>query len=48
MKINYEPKPYSYKKKVRKLTPEDEAILRRWREEARKRAYEKLRERYGD
>ena len=32
--INYDPKPYRYKMKIRQLTPADEAILRRWRERA--------------
>ena len=41
----YEPQDWSYKTKVHKFTPEEEAILKRWREEARQRAYEKLRER---
>jgi hypothetical protein len=44
---NYEPKPYSFKRKDRKLTPEEEAIVRRRVEEAKRRAYEKLRERDG-
>ena len=46
--INYEPKPFRYKIKVWKPTPEEEAILRRWREEARRLAHQKLRERHGD
>jgi hypothetical protein len=45
--INYDPKPRRYKMKIWQPTPEDQAILRRWREDARKRAYEKLRERDG-
>jgi len=45
--ISYEPKPYRYKMKIWQPTPEDEAILRRWREDARKRAYQKLRDRHG-
>jgi hypothetical protein len=44
---NYDPKPRRYKMKIWQPPPEDEAIMRRWREEARKRAYEKLRERDG-
>jgi hypothetical protein len=45
--INYEPKPYSYKGEVWRPTPEEQEILRRWREEIWKRAREKLRERNG-
>jgi hypothetical protein len=41
----YEPKPYTYKFKPHKLTPEEEAKVRRWVGEAKRRAYEKLRER---
>ena len=41
----YEPKPYTYKFKPHKLTPEQEAKVRRHVEEARRRAYEKLRDR---
>ena len=45
---NFDPKPYySYKKKVRNLSPEEEAIVRRRVEEAKRRAYERLRERDG-
>ena len=39
------PHDWSYKSKIHKFTREEEAILKRWREEARQRAYEKLRER---
>jgi hypothetical protein len=42
---NYDPKPYTYRFKPRKLTPEEEAIVRRRVAEAKKRAYEELRER---
>jgi hypothetical protein len=45
--INYEPKPYRYKKKIVPLTPEEEAIVRRRVAEAKRRWYEKLRERDG-
>ena len=41
----YEPQDWSYKTKLHKFTPEEEAILKRWREEARQKAYERLRER---
>ena len=44
---NYEPKPYTYKFKPHKLTPEEEAKVRRRVDEAKKRAYEKLRQRDG-
>jgi hypothetical protein len=44
---NYEPKPHSYKFKPHKLTPEQEAIVRRKIDEAKRRAYEKLRKREG-
>jgi ferric-dicitrate binding protein FerR (iron transport regulator) len=40
-----QPHDWSYKLKVHKFTPEEEAILQRWREEARQKAYERLRER---
>ena len=43
----YEPKPYSFKRKDRKLTPEEEAIVRRRVAEAKRRAYARLRERDG-
>jgi hypothetical protein len=45
----YEPRDWSYKKKVHKFTPEEEAMLARWHEEiwARARARARLREREG-
>jgi hypothetical protein len=43
----YEPRDWSYKKKVHKFTPEDEAILARWHEEIWARARARLREREG-
>ena len=43
----YEPRDWSYKTKLHKFTPEEEATLQRWREEARQKAYERLRERDG-
>jgi len=44
---NYEPKPYTFKFKPHKLTAEEEAIVRRRVEEAKRRAYKKLRDRDG-
>ena len=44
---NYEPKLYTFKRKDRKLTPEEEAIVRRRVAEAKRRAYERLRQRDG-
>jgi hypothetical protein len=44
---NYEPKPNSYKFKHHKLIVEEQAIVRRRVEEAKRRAYEKLRKRDG-
>ena len=46
--IYYEARPFRYKIKIGKPTPEEQAIIRRRGEEARKRAYEELRKRYGD
>ena len=46
--IYYEARPFHYKIKIWKPTPEEQAIIRRRGEEARKRAYEELRKRYGD
>jgi hypothetical protein len=40
-----EPHDWGYTMKRHKLTPEEEATLQRWREEIRKRAYERLRQR---
>ena len=45
--MRYEPQGKVYKSKRRPLTPEQEEIVRRYAAEARKRAYEKLREREG-
>jgi hypothetical protein len=42
-----EPRPHVYKSKVPRLTPEEQAIVRRRLAEAKKRAYERLRERDG-
>ena len=42
---NYEPKPYTYKFKPRKLTAEEEAKVPRRVGEAKRRAYQKLRDR---
>jgi hypothetical protein len=42
------PKPQRYKGDRLKPTPEQEAILRRWREEADRRARERLKKLYGD
>ena len=43
----YEPQDWSYKTKVRTWTPEEQATLQRWRDEAEQKARELLRERYG-
>ncbi len=42
---NYEPKRYTYKFKPHKLTAEEEAKVRRHVGEAKRRAYQKLRDR---
>ena len=42
---NYEPTTYRIKRKDRKLTPDEEQIVRRRVAEAKKRAYERLRAR---
>jgi len=41
----YEPRRHTYKFTPHKLTPEEEAKVRRHVAEAKRRAYEKLRER---
>ncbi len=46
--IHYGARPLRYKAKIWKPTPEELAIIRRRGEEARKKAYEELRKRYGD
>jgi hypothetical protein len=43
-----DPRYKTYKSKVRKPTPEQEAILKRWREEVEERVQARLRERYGN
>ena len=43
----YEPQDWSYTMKVRKPTPEEEAILERWRKEVEERVQARLREREG-
>jgi hypothetical protein len=42
-----DPRYKTYKSKIYKFTPEEQAKLDRWREEIWKRAYERLREREG-
>ena len=44
----HEPHDWSYKTKLRKPTPEEESILKRWREEVEERVQARLRERYGN
>jgi len=46
--IHYGVRTLRYKTKIWKPTPEELAIMRRRSEEARKKAYEELRKRYGD
>ena len=43
----YEPQDWSYKLKVRKPTPEEEAILERWRKEVEERVQARLRAYHG-
>jgi hypothetical protein len=43
----YEPHDWSYKTKVRKPTPEEEAILERWRRDVEERVQARLRAYYG-
>jgi hypothetical protein len=43
----YERHDWSYKTKLRKPTPEEEAILKRWREEVEERVQARLRAYYG-
>ena len=45
--FKYEFRPYRYKMKIVPLTPEEEEIVRRRVAEAKRRAYEKLRQRDG-
>ena len=43
----YEPRDWSYKTKLRKPTPEEEAILERWRKEVEERVQARLRAYHG-
>jgi len=43
----YEPRDWSYKTKLRRLTPEEEAILERWRKEVEERVQARLRAYHG-
>ena len=45
--FSYGLKPYYYKKKIRRLTPEEEVLVRQRVAEAKRRALAKLRERDG-
>jgi|tagenome__1003787_1003787.scaffolds.fasta_scaffold19395932_2 hypothetical protein len=42
-----DPRYQTYKRQVRKPTPEEEAILKRWREEVEERVQARLRAYYG-
>ena len=42
-----DPRYLTYKSKLRKPTPEEEAILKRWREEVAARVQARLRAYYG-